>query len=171
MSMALTAFWQAVAATPLAQYVASSAWAFPTLESVHVIAITTVIGTVLVMDLRLLGLASRGSKVTEISRDTLRWTWLAFAIALVTGSLLFMSKAADYTINPFFDGKMLMILLAGANMAVFHLVTWKSVGRWDAASALPMGARLAGGISLGLWVGVVFLARAVGFTLAQFTSS
>jgi hypothetical protein len=162
---------RAVQATPLAQYISASAWAFPTLESIHVIAITTVVGTVAVMDLRLLGLASGSSKVTEVSHDTLRWTWLAFALALVTGSLLFTTKAADYSVNPFFDWKMILMAAAGINMAVFHLVTWAGVSRWDSAAAPPLGARLAGGLSLGLWIGVVFFARVVGFTLDKFTAS
>jgi hypothetical protein len=161
---------RAIEATPLGLYVTESAWAFPTFESIHVIAITTVIGSVAVMDLRLLGWASTGSKVTEVSHDTLRWTWAAFALALVTGSLLFTSKAADYSVNPFFDGKMLLILAAGVNMAVFHLLTWRGVARWDAGAAPPLGARLAGGLSLAFWIGVVFLARVVGFTLDKYTA-
>ncbi len=169
--MVLQGLWQAIADWPLAQYVASSAWAFPTLETIHVLAITTVLGTILVVDLRLLGLASGRAPVTEISHDALRWTWGAFALAFVTGALLFTSKATNYAPNPFFDWKMILILLAGANMAVFHLVTWKGVGDWDTADAPPRAARIAGGVSLVLWIVVVFLARAVGFTLDKFGQS
>jgi hypothetical protein len=121
------------------------------------------------MDLRLLGLASKGVRATEISRDTLRWTWLAFAVATVFGGLLFISKASTYMANPYFIWKFAMIALAGINMAVFHLVTWKSVGKWDLSGAIPTGARVAGGVSLGLWIMVVFLARAIGFTLDKFS--
>jgi hypothetical protein len=167
--MTASPLWQSVENWPLSQFVASSEWAFPTFESIHVIAIAIVVGTVVIMDLRLLGLASKGAKVTEISRDTLRWTWLAFAVALVFGGLLFISKATAYTVNPYFIWKLVMIALAGANMAVFHLITWKSVETWDANPVLPTGAKLAGGVSLGLWIVVVFLARAVGFTLDKFT--
>ncbi len=161
---------QAIEAWPLSQHIVSSEWVFPTLEAVHVIAITTVIGTVALMDLRLLGLVG-GSKVTEVSHDTLRWTWCAFAIALVTGSLLFISKATTYTVNPYFGWKLVLIALAGVNMAVFHVLTWPGVGRWDAATAGPRAAKIAGGLSLGLWVTVVFLGRMIGFTLDKFTAS
>jgi hypothetical protein len=166
--MALQDFWQSVENWPLSQFIAESTWAFPTLETIHVIAIVTVVGSVAIMDLRLLGLASKKVPVTMLEKDTLRWTWAAFAIAAVTGSLLVMSKAPNYVANPYFLWKLAVILAAGVNMAIFHAVTWKSIGAWNTSDALPRGARLAGGISLGLWVLVVFLARAIGFTLDKF---
>ena len=169
--MALQAVWQAVADWPLAQYIAGSSWAFPILETTHVVAIVIVFGSIAIMDLRLLGLASASSRVTEISNDTLPWTWGAFAVALVTGSLLFISKATDYMVNPYFVWKMVLILLAGVNMAVFHLSTWRGVGSWDTSSALPKAAKLAGGLSLVLWIAVVFVARAIGFTLDLYSAS
>jgi hypothetical protein len=166
----LEALWRIVRSWPLAQFISESSWAFPTLEIVHVIAITTVLGTVAVMDLRLLGLASTGSKVSEVEHDTLRWTWGAFVLAFITGGLLFTSKAPDYAVNPFFNGKMALILLAGVNMAVFHVFTWRDVSGWDVGSPPPRAAKIAGAISLGLWIVVVFLARVVGFTLDKFTA-
>lgn len=169
--MSLQDFWQAIENWPLSQSIAASSWAFPTFESIHVVAITTVIGSVAVMDLRLLGLASTGAPVTEISHDTLRWTWGAFAVALVTGSLLFISKAANYAANPYFIAKFVLMFLAGANMAVFHLGAWRGVGKWNFGAAPPDAARIAGGLSLGLWIVVVFVARIVGFTLDKYGPS
>ena len=169
--MALQDFWLSVQSWPLSQFIAESTWAFPTLETVHVIAIVTVVGSVAIMDLRLLGLASNKVPVTAVEKDTLRWTWIGFVVAAITGSLLVMSKAPNYMANPYFLWKLCLILVAGVNMAIFHAVTWKSVGSWNTSSVMPRGAKLAGGISLGLWVLVVFLARAIGFTLDKFGPS
>ena len=166
--MIFKALWPAIEGSPVGQYIAASTWAFPTLECVHVISIVTVIGTVLVMDLRLLGLASTQIPVTQLSKDTLRWTWGAFVLAFITGSLLFVSKATNYVVNPFFFWKLVMIGVAGVNMAVFHLFTWRSVESWDADPQLPRNAKIAGGLSLGLWILVVFLGRAIGFTLDKY---
>jgi hypothetical protein len=167
--MGVQGLWQAVANWPLAQYIAGSSWAFPTFETIHVIAIAAVVGTITVVDLRLLGLASNGSAVTEISKDTLRWTWGAFVVALITGGLLFISKATDYMVNPFFIWKMVLILAAGVNMAIFHVFTWRTVDAWDSTAAVPMGGKIAGALSLFFWIVVVFLARAIGFTLDKFS--
>jgi hypothetical protein len=168
--MFLQGLWQALEGSALGQYIAASSWAFPTFETVHVIAIVTVVGSIAVMDLRLLGLASKDSPVTEVSNDTLPWTWGAFAVAMVTGLLLFISKATTYIVNPYFLWKMVLILLAGVNMAVFHLITWPSVKDWDIGREAPRAAKIAGGLSLGFWVVVVFVARAIGFTLDKFGS-
>ena len=166
--MILQGLWQGLENSALGQYVAASSWAFPTIETVHVVAIVTVVGSVAVMDLRLLGVASKETAVTEMSRDTLPWTWGAFVLAMISGSLLFISKATTYMVNPFFLWKMVLIALAGVNMGVFHLITWRTVKTWDTAPEPPKGAKLAGGLSVGLWVVVVFIARAIGFTLDKF---
>jgi hypothetical protein len=167
--MAVQGLWQALENSALGQFIASSAWAFPTLESIHVIAIVTVVGSIAVMDLRLLGLASSDRPVSETSHDVLPWTWGAFVLAAVTGGLLFISKATNYAANPYFMFKLALIVLAGANMAAFHLITWRNIGSWDSGkAAIPTAAKLAGGFSLALWVVVVFLARAIGFTLDKF---
>lgn len=163
--MNLGALWQTLERSTVGTFVAESAWAFPTIETVHVIALVTVVGTIAVMDLRLLGLASRQCAVTVMSRDTLPWTWGAFVLALITGSLMFVSKASSYAINPYFQWKMVLLVLAGLNMAVFHFFTWRSVQNWNSDCDVPLGAKIAGGLSLFFWILVVFFGRAVGFTL------
>ncbi len=160
--------WPAIEGSPVGQFIAASSWAFPTLECVHVIAITTVIGTILVMDLRLIGLASTQIPVTVMSKDTLSWTWGAFVLAFITGTLLFVSKATNYVVNPFFFWKLVMIGVAGVNMAIFNFITSRSVESWDADPQLPRNAKIAGGVSLSLWVLIVFLGRAIGFTLDKY---
>lgn len=163
--MNLGQLWESLQASSLGIFVAESAWAFPTIESLHVIAIVTVVGTVAIMDLRLLGLASRDYAVTVMSRDTLPWTWGAFMLAAVTGLLLFVSKATSYMANPYFITKMCLLILAGLNMAVFHLITWRTVKEWDTSPVMPRGAKIAGALSLFFWLLVIFFGRAIGFTL------
>ena len=162
--MDLQPLWDKVELSPIGDFVASSSWAFPTIETVHVIAICTVFGTVAMMDLRLLGLASKENRITELSRDTLTWTWGAFLLAAITGTILWFSKAHIYMKEPWFFAKMILIACAGVNMAIFHSVTWKTIGQWD-AGAPPRAAKIAGFSSLALWIVVVFCARMIGFTL------
>ena len=138
---------------------------FPFFETIHVIAISLVVGTVFIVDLRLLGLTSNRKPVTELSREVLPWTWGAFGVAVIAGSMMFISKAPGYFENDFFRYKMLLILLAGLNMAVFHLFTYKSVGQWDRDVPPRLGARIAGGLSIACWITVVFCGRWVGFTV------
>jgi len=162
----VNSLWTSLEGSTLGTTIASSEWLFPTIETLHVIAIVTVVGAIAVMDLRLLGVTSRNRLVTAISRDTLPLTWIAFACAVVTGLLLFVSKATSYMVNPYFLAKMGLLLLAGLNMAVFHMVTWKDVARWDGTiAAIPPAAKLAGLASLIFWSLIVLCGRIIGFTL------
>jgi uncharacterized membrane protein len=163
--MAAQTLWQSIEYSGFGQYLASSEWAFPTLETIHVIALVTVFGTIAIMDLRLIGLTSKDTPVTAMSRETLWLTWGAFVLALMTGSLLFVSKATSYTINPYFLAKMGLIVLAGINMMVFHILTWKTVAQWDSSPKVPTMAKVAGFSSLALWITIVFCGRVIGFTL------
>src|SRR5690606_40783920 len=106
-------------------------WMFPTIETFHVFALVTVIGTIAIVDLRLIGVASRGHRVSLLAKDTLPWTWGAFSLAAITGGLLFISKASTYTSNPYFLWKMSLLALAGLNMMYFHLTSWRTVDHWD----------------------------------------
>ncbi len=152
-----------IEATPLATAVRESTWLFPTIESLHVLSITLVVGTIMIVDLRLINVAGRKRPVSELMRETLPWTWGAFICAVITGSLLFSSSARKYAHNWQFEVKMLMLLLAGINMAVFHLGSYRSISLWDRKDMTPKPARLAGGISLAIWVTVVALGRWIGF--------
>ena len=128
------------------------------------LSITAVFGSILMMDLRLLGLASRDSAVSKLSNEVLPYTWIAFACAVITGTIMFISKATVYWHNPQFELKFLFMALAGANMLVFHFGAFRRVADWDNALPPPPAARLAGALSISLWIIVVFFGRWIGFT-------
>ena len=139
---------------------------FPWIESLHVLAITLVVGSIAIVDLRLIGMASLDRALTRLTREVLPITWTAFAVALITGLLLFISNAVSYAHNLFFQLKMLALLFAGANMLFFHLVVGRDIASWGASSATtPTQARLAGFTSLVLWACIVAFGRWIGFTL------
>lgn len=138
---------------------------FPLIESVHVLAICLVVGSIFAVDLRLLGLASVGRPVSRVTNSVLPLTWCAFVVALGSGGLLFISNATKYLANGFFVAKLLLIAAAGLNMAVFHAVSAKDLTRWENEARPPLQARLAGGLSIALWVAVVACGRWIGFTM------
>lgn len=162
--MPFTDLFKALQASPLGSTISASTWMFPTIETVHVIAISIVIGSIVVVDLRLLGVASKERPVDALTHELLPWTWGAFAVAAASGLLLFSSRAADYMALPPFLIKFVFMALAAANMTVFHLSTWRSLDRWNVGRPAP-SARLAGGLSLLLWAAVVVCGRKVGFSL------
>jgi hypothetical protein len=157
-------FFHAMEATSWGTAVRESTWLFPTIESIHVLCLVMVVGSIMVVDLRLLNLASRQRSVRELTNDVLPWTWTAFVGAAITGTLLFSSSAMKYSGIWQFETKMCMLVLAAINMGIFHLGAFQSVAHWDQAPAQPpLAAKLAGGISLAIWVTIVALGRWVGF--------
>jgi hypothetical protein len=155
------AFLQWLQATPLAVAV-SEEW-FPLIESLHVITMAIVAGTIFIVDTRLIGLTSRKLRFSYVSDRLLPWTWVAFCCSAVTGTLLFTSNATGYYANTAFRVKMGLLVLAGLNMLYFQRVTFRGVSAWDQARP-PGAARLAGIISLALWCGVIGFGRWIGFT-------
>ena len=163
-----TNIWESIEYSTLGITIAESTWMFPTIETLHVIALVTVLGMIAIVDLRLIGVGSRQLAVTKLSNDTLPWVWGAFGLAAITGGLLFVSKASSYVINPYFLWKMVMLALAGFNMMYFHFFTYRTVEHWDLDPSVPFAAKLAGGLSLVFWLLVLFFGRAIGFTLGIF---
>jgi hypothetical protein len=138
-------------------------WMFPIIETLHVLCLTIVFGTIAMVDMRLLGLVSRQTPFTKLYRELIPWTWWAFAGAVVFGSILATGKIEDYAYNVQFLAKFALMALAGANMVVFHVGAYRNVASWDKVVPTPAGARLAGALSLALWIGVIFFGRWVGF--------
>ncbi len=151
--------------TSLAQFIHESKWAFTTIEVVHVVAISLVIGSIAIVDFRLLGLASTKRPFTQLAREVLPWTWVAFALAAIAGSLLFISQATAYFMTTTFWIKMSIMVLAGINMLIFEFITVRGVKEWDLNPTPPLPARLAGGISFTCWVLVFIFGRWTGFTV------
>ena len=153
-------FWSWLETLPLATSIGESWW-FPLLESLHVVAVVLVVGSILMVDLRLLGLAARSYAVSRLCRDLVPWTWGTFAVAVLTGTGLFITRASHYVGNTAFQFKLAFLLLAGINMAILHHGAFKSVAQWD-RSATPAAAKAAAAVSLLIWIGVVLAGRWTG---------
>ena len=166
--MTIETIMQSIVESSLAVHIAEDPVLFPWIEVMHVLAITIVFGTILLVDLRLMGVAARDYPIARLSKAVVPVTWVAFLIAAVTGSLLFISNAVTYYGNFYFRAKMLAMLCAGLNMAIFHLWTWRGVASWDESPRVPAGVRFAGLISVLLWVTIIACGRWIGFTMAPF---
>ncbi len=154
-------FWIAVENWPLSQVIAATNW-FPTLETIHVIAAALVVGSILWVDLRLLGLGATTYRFSMLNDELVPWTWGAFGVAVITGLGMFITRAAGHLENPAFQSKLVLLVLAGLNMAYFHFRVYKHRDQWDSAIATPLQLKLVGGLSLLLWSGVMLAGRWVG---------
>lgn len=156
-------FFEWLSDTALGTAVRESTMLFPWFESVHVLALTIVVGSIAIVDLRLLGLTSRNRSVRQMLDEMLPITWIAFAVAAITGLVLFTSQASYYIDKTPMQIKLVLLVLAGVNMLVFHTTTLRTVGEWGTSPNPPIGARFAGAASLVLWSGIVVFGRWIGF--------
>jgi hypothetical protein len=161
--LSVPSFIQSINDSGVAEWMRLSLKAMPFVEAAHVLAIATVFGTILIVDLRLLGRAGASRPFSVVSREMLPKTWIAFAAAVITGALMFAPNAITYYGNTAFRLKMLALVLAGLNMAVFHLLTGRSAS-WDVNERPPVAGRVAALLSIALWLAIIFLGRWIGFT-------
>ncbi|MDE0074508.1 MAG: hypothetical protein OXR82_11820 [Gammaproteobacteria bacterium] len=140
-----------------------SLYVWPLVESTHVLTLGLFVGTTVMMDLRLTGIAFRNVPVTAFTGRLLPWTRIGFAIMTMTGLLLFYSQPLRYYHNIFFRAKVVVLMLAGANAAIFHTGVHRSAGDWDEDETPPRSARIAGAVSLTAWAVVVIAGRLIAY--------
>lgn len=153
-------FWLQLEYLPLAEWIGATWW-FPLLNSLHVLSVTGMLGALLMLDLRVAGLAARDYSLLAMRQDFVPWVWVTFVVAVVTGAGMFITRASAHVLNVAFQWKMLLMILAGTNMWILH---W-SLRRLGTTEVLPMRLRLTGLASLLLWAGVMLGGRWMGHIL------
>ena len=140
-----------------------SRYAYPLVESVHVWALCLFFGLAVIFDTRLLGWTMKKVPVSEVAHKLLPWTVAGFVVMVISGLLLFSAIPLRSYQNIFFRFKLLLLMLAGINVWIFHSRVYRRVAAWDLDSAPPRAARIAGALSLALWVGIIFSGRMIAY--------
>jgi hypothetical protein len=165
----IDALLKSIEASALATKIRDSLFLFPLIESTHVFGLALVFGTIVVIDLRLLGIASSKRPFRRVASDIFKWTWAAFALTAFTGTLMFTTNARVYYHNVFFRTKMLLLLLTGINMLVFELTAGRMIHRWDKSPSAPPVGKAVAVLSLAMWISIICMGRIIGFTTSRET--
>jgi hypothetical protein len=139
-----------------------SLWLYPTVETIHLLGLATLVGCAGAFDLRLLGF-SRHLPARATARHLLRCARSGFAVAAISGLLLFSADATAVASNPAFRWKLALIAVAGLNALRFHLGPFRAASNWDLGLPTPLSAKLAAAVSLTVWVGVVTAGRLIAY--------
>jgi hypothetical protein len=132
---------------------------FPLIETIHLLALALLLGTIVIVSLRVFGLVMRRQSVSQVAGELAPWTLGGLCVMLLTGSLLFASEALKCYRNPPFRVKMVCLLLA----IVYHFTFYRKVTRSVEAPLMMLWSRLAAGLSLTLWFAVALAGRGIGF--------
>jgi uncharacterized protein DUF6644 len=152
-----------MADTPWSIALHESAWMYPIVESVHVLALCLFLGLAVMLDLRLLGVTMRNAPVSEFVGRLLPWTAAGFVLMVISGALLFYAIPVRTYQNIFFRIKVAMLILSGLNVWVFHSGVYARMTQWDLDPVPPRSARVAAGLSLALWAGIVIAGRMIAY--------
>ena len=156
----------ALEASGLGQAMRQWEWLYPAVEIVHIVGIGLLFGSIVVFDLRLLGF-SRNISVKRLASHVLPWSAGSFLLIVPSGLLMFIAHASEFIESEVFVIKMLLILAAGVNAGLFHTITFRTADVWDAEEMRklppPPSARLAGGLSLLIWLSVIACGRLLAY--------
>jgi hypothetical protein len=155
---------KSIEATRVGTAVRDSDWLFPFIECVHMLGIVALVGTSILLDLRLLGRGVlRDRPASEVAARALPVLWGSFGVMFLTGVLMFMSEAERCYETTSFKVKMALLLAVGLNAIVFQLGPYRKIARWENAAVAPRSARVAAWVSLTLWVCIVIAGRGIAY--------
>ena len=149
--------------SPISTAIRESDNLFPILQTFHIVGTIVLAGAVAIVDLRFLGLVLRREQPAAVARSLLPITWVGFGIMLISGGLLFAAQSARIFENVFLRAKAVLLVLALANVVLFHSTTYRHVRNWGGAVPTPRSARAFAGLSLVLWAAVIVTGRFIAY--------
>lgn len=132
-------------------------------EATHVLTLMVFAGTIWLVDLRMLGVAFKGTPFSKLNEKVLPFTIIAFAVMIITGVALFLAKPMEYYHNVWFRAKMIFLLVAAVNIFWFHRHVQKTQTDWDDSPNPPMLVKLSGAVSLTSWVLIIIVGRFIAY--------
>jgi hypothetical protein len=163
--MSLLDIFQAIQDSTVGTAILESQYAFPIIESAHVLGLALSVGLLAIADFRLIGTFMRHEPVSESLQQLRPWMLAGFVIMFVSGGLLFWAEAAKAYLNPMFRIKMVFLFLAGVNALYFELNLGRRLAGWNHRAKPPWGAKFAGWTSLLCWTVVILCGRWVAYKL------
>ena len=152
----------AIEGIAIAKAMRENLWLYPCVEIFHIVGFTMLVGSIVMFDLRVLGLSRRIS-VRALARHLLPWSLAALGLIVPTGLMMFSAHAGDFLTNPAFTLKMGLLLAAGINAAIFHTGPYTTVARWDTETTAPLAARFSVALYIALWIGVISCGRLLAY--------
>jgi len=163
----LLADW--ISKTALSNWFASQEWVVPTSQSIHIICVAIVFGSVLMISLRLLGVSASGRPVSQVVQTLAPWIYRALIVLLITGTVQTITEPLRQFVTPEFWWKMFMIIIALGLTLWLERKVRNNAAEWDAPDRRPASARLFAVVWLALWIGIIYCGRFIGYVWSFYT--
>ena len=149
--------WEALEEMGWVQTMGSTGWMYSTITVTHYVAMFWFIGSIAVVDLRLMGLTARTRTAGDLAQQFMPWAWIGFALAMLSGFLMFATAAGDWAPSPHFHIKMTLIAIS----VVFAVVVQRLAPKWSETSETPSVAKIIALLSLLLWIATILSASEI----------
>jgi hypothetical protein len=159
----LDSFCTKLSATPLSQAIQTTDWVIPAVQTVHIVAVATVITSILMVDLRLMGFAARGQSIAVVANRYLPSVWYALPVLLATGATLIIAEPSRSLQNPVFLLKMSLLMLAIGLTLGCQLPLRHDAGYWERSNSRRRSVRLIAFLSLPIWIAILFAGRWIAY--------
>ena len=149
--------------TPISMRLQSVEWIIPAVQSLHILAIAIVMSSVIMVDLRLMGLMGHTQSISGMARRFIPWVWWALVVLLLTGAVLITAEPRRDLLNPVFQAKMALLVVAIAVTVLFQETVRRNMEFWDLSPRRRLGAWATALISLLLWTAIVGCGRWIAY--------
>ena len=149
--------WEALEQTAWVKTLGSTGWMYSTVAVTHYLTMFWFIGSIAVVDLRVMGIAARRRGIGELAEQLFPWAWIGFTLAVISGFLMFATDAGDWAPDKVFHVKLTLIAVS----AVFAFIVQRGARRWAQDPAVPRAAKIIALISLLLWVATILSASEI----------
>ncbi len=156
-----------LADTPLSLELRTLVWMVPLVQTIHILAIASVLSAVLMINLRLLGWIMPNQPLAIHVKRYLPWIWYALVVLLLSGSLLLIAEPQRSLVNPYFQAKMIMLLIVVALTVWVSRPLAREPAYWEQTTRLQTQARILASMSFVLWLGIVFAGRWIAYTVGM----
>jgi hypothetical protein len=158
-----------LATTSLSQALQDHSWVIPTSQSIHILAVSIVFSSALMINLRLLGIGAKGRGVSQLSDALIPWIWRGLAVLLFTGVIQTIAEPVRQFVTPVFWAKMAMILIVVTMTALYARTVRRNARLWDSSLSRSAGAALLAALSTLLWLAIIVCGRFIGYTWSSYT--
>ena len=149
--------WEALEQTGWVKTFGSTGWMYASVSVVHYLTMFWFIGSMAVVDLRVMGIAARKRSLSELSAQLFPWAWTGLVLAIVSGFFMFATAAGDWAPDPIFHLKLGMIAIS----IVLAILVQLCVPKWAAAAEIPAWGRILATFALLFWIGTILMASEI----------
>src|SRR3984893_15027142 len=149
--------WEALEQTGWVKTFGSTGWMYASVSVVHYLTMFWFIGSMAVVDLRVMGLAARRRNLSELAEQIFPWAWTGLVLAIISGFFMFAADAGDWAPDPVF----LVLLALIAFSIIFAILVQRGAPKWAAAPEIPSSAKVIAAIALLLWIVTILSASEI----------